>query len=85
MLRTVVASLVLCLALALGGTAATGRFWISLLAMAGALVLGATALCLARPADDEEEDGVAADVHPLARSRRLPGSAVPVQGRGRAA
>jgi hypothetical protein len=87
MLRTVVVLLVLCLVGAVAGTALTGQFWLTLVAVAGALVLGATALSLVRMSDDEEADG-GADVRPLTPPRRLPGSAVTgkeTDGLGRAA
>jgi hypothetical protein len=82
MLRTTVALLVLCLVAAVAGTAVTGQFWLSLVAMAGTLGLGATALSLVRPAEDEEADGVA-DLLPLTPLRRSPATAVLANGAGR--
>jgi hypothetical protein len=76
MLRTTVVLLVLCLVAAVAGTALTGQFWLSLVAMAGALAFGATALSLVRPAADEEANG-GADVRPLTPSRRLPRAFLP--------
>ncbi len=92
MLRTVVVLLVLCLVGAVAGTAVTGQFWLSLVAMAGVLVLGATALSLVRVPDDadldDEEAGGGADVRPLAPPCRLPAATVTGKengGLGRAA
>lgn len=81
MLRTTVALLVLCLVAAVAGTAVTGQFWLSLVAMAGTLAFGATALSLVRMPDDEEADG-GADVRPLTPSRRLPRASLPGAGTG---
>lgn len=81
MLRTTVALLILCLVVAVVGTAVTGLFWPSLVAMAAALLLGAAALSLTRTPDDEEADSVA-DVRPLVPSRRRPAAAVPGKGTG---
>jgi hypothetical protein len=76
MLRTVVVLLILCLGGAVVGTAVTGQFWLTVVALAGALVLGATALSLVRMPDGE------ADVRPLPPPRRLPGSTVTGRGTG---
>ena len=86
MLRTTVVLLVLCLITAIAGTAVTGLFWLSLVAVAAALVLGATALSLVRMPDDGlveggEADG-GADVRPLTLSRRLPGTTATARGTG---
>jgi hypothetical protein len=81
MLRTVVVLLVLCLVGAVVGTAVTGQFWLTVVALAGALVLGATALSLVRMPDDEKADG-GADVRPLVPSRPRPGAAAHEEGAG---
>jgi hypothetical protein len=81
MLRTTVALLVLCLVAAVAGSAVTGQFWFSLVAMAGTLGFGAAALSLVRIPDEEEVE-VGADVRALTRPRRLPTASLHRGGTG---
>ena len=86
MLRTTVVPLLLCLITAIAGTAVTGLCWLGLVAVAAALVLGATALSLVRmpdagPADGEERHS-GADVRPLDVSPELPRASATARGTG---
>ena len=72
MSRFVVASLIACLAAAVAGAVVTGLFWLTLVALAVGLVMGAFAVSLRRPqADEELEPAVGgADVRTIRPHRR---------------
>lgn len=76
MLRTVIALLVLAV-VAVVATARTGPFWLTLVAGAAALVLGATVLSLLGT-EEEDADDESAEVRPF-----VPPPARPSAGRAR--
>lgn len=83
MLRTAVALPILGVVVTIAVTAMTGPLWLTLVAVAAGLLLGATALSLIPTTDEDWEVDGGADVRPLVPQRRPPGTGVPEQETGR--